>query len=150
MGKRRSLAVLLLLSALGLWSAAPAGAMGTVRVMQHDGTIRYYTDVTIHFRHDRLRLISHDGKGAIVIDRAACSYIGDIERCLPIDVMLDQDGALRPMDLAGGTIFVNNTDAVQELPLSSKQIPPHGILLSIKTKRGTYISLAGAIDEVVK
>jgi hypothetical protein len=148
MGKRHLVAALLLLSAFGLWCAAPASATGTVRVTQSDGTVRNYHDVTIHFKNDRLRLISADRKGTLIIDRAACSYIGEIERCLPIDAQLDQSGSVRPLDFDYGTIFVNPSSDVQTLPHSTTQLQPNGIILFLKTKHGTYVSAHGEIDEV--
>lgn len=150
MGKRHGIAVLLLLSALGLWCAAPAGATGTVRITKSDGTVKVYHDVTIHFTNNRLRLISGDRKGALIIDRAACSYVGNIERCLPIDAKLDQGGSTHPLDFESGTILVNTGDTPHTLRHSSQQLPPNGVVMLLQTKRGTFIALHGVIDEVQK
>jgi len=70
--------------------------------------------------------------------------------CLPTGGTLVQNGAVNPIGFKTGTIFLNLTDATQPLALSSTQVPPHSILLSLQTKRGTYINLNGSIDKVTK
>jgi hypothetical protein len=47
-------------------------------------------------------------------------------------------------------VYVNLTGAKQQLPLSSTQLPPQGILLSLRTKIGTIVNLSGEIDQVAK
>ena len=127
-----------------------ARAAGTVTIQQSDGTINNYSDVTIKIIHQSLYLTSADGKGTLIVNRAACSYQGQILVCLPTSVALVQSGATNPVDLATGTIYVNTTDTEQQLVLSSTKLPAHSVMLSITTKKGTYINSTGQIDQVVK
>ena len=150
MSIRQHVAGLLLVCAAAAACIAPAGATGTVRVQQNNGTAKLYENVTIHFRHGHLRLISSDGKGTLIIDHSACSFINEIERCLPLDVKLDQGGTVRALGLADGTVFVNDTDSVQQLTFSSHRLPPHSIYLTIRTQHGTYVTAKGAIDGSIK
>jgi hypothetical protein len=95
-------------------------------------------------------LTSVDGRGTIVINRAACAYEGDTLVCLPTAVTLVQSGTSQVVDLASGTIYANMTGQKQQLKYSSMQLPAHSILLSITTKKGTYLNLTGVIDMVKK
>ena len=63
---------------------------------------------------------------------------------------LERDGTTRSIDFTGGTIYVNPTRSTQQLTHSSTQLPPHGILFSIRTKIGTFVSLSGQIDGLVR
>lgn len=130
--------------------AAPAWAQGTVTIQHADGSLNTYQNVAIKVIHNALFVTSSDGKGTMVINRAACSYQGATYVCLPTGVTLVQSGSSQAIDLATGTIYANMTDEKQQLPLSSQQLAPHGILLSISTEKGTYISLTGVIDKVTK
>jgi hypothetical protein len=144
--------VLSLIAAVAVVLAAgvSAQAKGTARIEQSDGSSQTYSDVDIRVSNKTLRLTSADGKGVLVIDRAACSYVGDILRCLPYSMTLDQGGGAHPLDFAGGTVYLNLTTDKQQMPSSSAQLPPHGILLAIQTKIGTLITLSGLMDEVSK
>ncbi|HVA32625.1 MAG TPA: hypothetical protein VNG31_00665 [Candidatus Baltobacteraceae bacterium] len=128
----------------------PARASGTVSIQQSDGSVNSYSDVGIKVIRGALYLTTADGKGTLVINRAACAYQREIFVCLPTSVTLVQAGSAKPLDLATGTVYANRTDQPQPLALSSKRLPPHSILLSISTDRGTYISLSGTIDKVTK
>ena len=118
--------------------------------MQPDGTLETYTNVSIKILHNALYVTSQDGQGTLVITRAACSYQGAVMVCLPTGVTLVQSGEAKPLDLTTGTVYLNLTGDTQTLALSSQQLPPHSVLLSMSTKRGTYIALTGAIDSVTK
>jgi hypothetical protein len=135
---------------LVLASANPVLASGTIRSQESDGTIRVYHHVSINVVHRTLRITTQDGKGTLVINQAACSYVGLLERCYPSKISLEQGGATKPLDLKRGTIYVNTTGQNQQLPLSSQQLPPHGILLSITTMRDTYVTMTGKIDGLVR
>jgi hypothetical protein len=150
MSIRQHIAGLLLVCAAAAACIAPAGATGTVRVQQSDGTVKLYENVSIHFRHGHLRLTSADGKGTLIIDHSACSFINEIERCLPLDVKLDQDGAVHAMQLADGQVFVNSSDSTQQLTFSSHTMEPHSVYVTIRTQRGTYITAKGTIDGGIK
>ncbi len=138
-------AALLLLATI-----APALANGTLRAQESNGTVRVYHNVSIKVVHRTLRISSHDGKGTLVVNQAACSYVGVIERCFPERVSLEQGGSTRLIDLKNGTIYVNPTDETQQLPLSSQHIPRHGVVLEFNTQRGTYVSMTGTIDGLVR
>jgi hypothetical protein len=131
-------------------NSAIALASGTVRVQQNDGSVRNYPDVSLRIVHRTLRITSHDGKGTLIIDHAACSYVGELERCLPYGAKLQQSGKTRPITIVSGTIYFNPTSETQTLPLSSTRLVPRGILLSLRTKIGTYVSLSGKLDELIR
>ncbi len=130
--------------------AAPALATGTFRVQASDGSVRVYKDVSINLVHQTLRVTSADGNATFVINHAVCAYDGYLERCTPVKMSLERGGTIRSIDFTGGTIYVNPTRRNQQLPRSSTQLPPHGILLSIRSTNGTYVSLNGQIDGLVR
>jgi hypothetical protein len=146
----RNLGFLILAFAIvfGGWDAAYA--KGTVRVQQNNGSVQVYHDVTIRIAQKVLRVTTADGKGTLIIDKAACSFAGELQTCLPYSIKLDQGGSVKPLDFERGTVYVNLTDARQQLPYSSTQLPPQGILLSLRTKIGTIVNLTGEIDQVTK
>ena len=132
--------------------AAPAGATGLVRVQQANGSIQEYPNARIDYSPDAktLTITTADGKGTLVIDQAACSYVGDIYRCLLTHMSLTQTGQTKPLDFSNGTIYANTTDGNLNLPLSSQVVPPKGIVMALTTNAGTYISMTGTIDSGVK
>jgi len=129
----------------------PAQAKATVQIQQSDGSSQTYDDVSVKLvKNQALHLTTADGKGTLIINKAACSYIGEIQRCLPYSASLDQGGSTKPIDFKDGTAYANMTDQNQTLPLSSQQLPPRGIVMLLKTKIGTFISVKGTIDEVTQ
>jgi hypothetical protein len=121
-------------------------AMGTARVVQSDGVVREY-HVWLHvIDHRAVRITSADRRGTLMVGKAACSYLGEIERCLPDDIVLDQFGAKHSIAFTRGTEYLNRTDVAQQLPMSSTHVPPHGLLLVLLTVRGTYITVRGTVD----
>lgn len=131
-------------------TTAFAGATGTVMIRQNDGRVNVYKQVSIKVLHGALFLTSRDGKGTLVIHRAACSYQGKLLVCFATSASLVQAGKTSPLDLKTGTVYLNSTDAPQPLVLSSTKVPPHSIMLTLSTDRGTYIASDGRIDKVVK
>jgi uncharacterized membrane protein len=130
---------------------SPAAAEGVVRIQQNDGSVQVYSNVSIHLvKNKALTIATADGKGKLIVDKAACSYEGELQRCLLYGVWLDQGGTTKQVDLQQGTVYVNLTAEKQQLPLSSQQLPPKGIVLALSTKVGTYISLNGIIDGEAK
>jgi hypothetical protein len=129
---------------------APALATGTMRVQHHDGTVQTYTNVYIRILDNEMTLTSNDGKGTVVIGKAACTKVGELIQCLPYDATLEQNGNEARIPLASGTAWFNPTGTSQPLSLSSQSIPSHGVLMAIKTKSGTYVSLTGTVDEMKK
>jgi hypothetical protein len=145
--------ILASLCAFTAWLACattPAAPKGTMIVHRFNGNVNTYKNVAIKVLHGALYVTTDDGKGTLVIHRAACSYQGKILVCFPTSMSLVQTGKTQPLDLKTGTLYFNTTDEVQPLVLSSTKIPPHSMLGSLSTKRGTYASVNGRIDQVVK
>jgi hypothetical protein len=143
--KRLTVAVLLMGLAV-LCLATVAYAKGTVRVQQSDGSTQVYNDVTLHIVGQTLRITTQDGKGTLVITKAACSFEGDLMRCLPYELTLNQGGGDYSLDFKKGTLYLNLTATKQQLSASSTQVPPNGVLGLLLTKKGTIIAISGLID----
>jgi hypothetical protein len=138
------------LAAAFSFAAAPANATGTFLIQHGNGKVNVYKNVRINVIHGALYVTSADGKGTVVLNRAACSYQGKILVCLPTSVTLVQGGYAKAIDLKIGTVYLNDTDDPQPLALSSRKIPPDSLMVSFTTKSGSYVSLSGRIDGVVK
>jgi hypothetical protein len=138
------------LAALFGTSTLPALATGTMRVQHKNGTVQTYTDVYIRILDNEMTLTSNDGKGTVVIGKAACTKIGELIQCLPYDAMLEQNGNEARIALQSGTVWLNPTATNQPLSYSSQSLPSHGVLMAVKTKSGTYVSLSGIVDEIKK
>jgi hypothetical protein len=135
--------------ALALGATVPAQAAGIARVQHTDGKVEtYQVSIRIAKMNEMktMRISTLDGKGTLIIKQAACSAAGEIMRCFPYDIALDQDGSTKPINLQSGTLYVNSTDSPQQMPYSSAHIAPHSILLTLRTKLGTYINVDGQID----
>ena len=146
----RQLPIIVLSVALIFGVASAVDAKGTVRVQQSDGSTQVYNNVTLRIVGQTLRITSEDGKGTLVVTKAACSFEGDLMRCLPDELVLQQGGSEHTLDFQRGTIYYNNTAAKQQLSLSSTQVPPNGILGLLLTKKGTIIAVSGVVDAVSK
>jgi hypothetical protein len=129
---------------------AVASATGTINIQHKDGTINIYDDVTIKVFSGSLFLTSHDGDGTIVVTRAACSYQGKIIVCLPTSAALVQEGKSDALNLKSGTIYLNYADEDQPLARSSAKLPAHSIMLALTTRNGTFVTVRGRIDQVIK
>jgi hypothetical protein len=122
-------------------------ARGTAAITKSSGVVKTYDGVRIHMLGDSgLRITSPDGHGSLTIAHAACSFAGELRRCLPYRLMLDQHGVKHLIDVERGTLYLNTTGEPLQLPHSSTQIPPHSIVLAVETQRGTLISVTGQID----
>ena len=143
---RRIGVLLAVLATVAPVTASPVDAKGTVRVQQADGSARVYNDVTIKAGNKRLLITTADGKGTLIVNRAACTMTNNMMRCLPYTLILQQDGKTKPLDFQQGTVYINTSDAKQHLPLSSTEVPPNGILMAISTKIGTFVTLTGTLD----
>ena len=143
---------LALLALLACFTCIPiaAAAKGTMTIVQADGDKNTYSDVEIKVIHGALYMTSEDGKGTMVINRAACSHQGQLMVCYATSATLVQSGETSPLDFKRGTVYVNDTDDYQPLVMSTTKVAPHSIMLSFTTKRGTYVTLNGSIDKVVK
>jgi hypothetical protein len=136
---------------LAIAAAVPtiAQARGSVRIQQIDGRIEIYQGVRLKLTGDTLRVASADGVGTLVVSKAACTVVDELQRCLPYALILHQHGTHTIM-FDHGTVYFNTTNESHQLPHSSKTIPAGGVLALLKTHRGTYISITGRLDEVSK
>lgn len=138
-----------LLPFLGFFAIAPAGATGTVRIQQLDGTVRVYQNAVIRVKHNTIRVWTSDNKGTLVVDRAACSYVGEVQRCLPTTFSLVQNGQTKTIQLINGLVYFNLTGQAQALTGgSSGDLAAHYLMMQLHTMRGTSISVKGQIDEM--
>lgn len=140
----------LIFGAALLAPAAPAIATGTARIQLYDGSVKTYSNVKIFIRDESMAITSSDRQGTLVLGKAACTKIGELLRCLPYDATLLQSGQRMHIPLQSGTVWLNPSRTTLQLAHSSAQLPPRGVLLAIKTKRGTYVTLTGVVDEVQK
>ncbi|MGA7354040.1 MAG: hypothetical protein WBW76_01285 [Candidatus Cybelea sp.] len=127
-----------------------ASATGTINIQHKNGTNNIYDDVTIKVFSGSLFLTSHDGDGTIVVTRAACAYQGEIIVCLPTSAALVQEGTSNALNLKSGTIYLNYADQAQPLARSSAKLPAHSIMLALTTRNGTFVTVHGRIDQVIK
>jgi len=128
----------------------PANATGTVTIQQPDGSVKTYANVSIRANSSNLVLTSSDGKGTLVFGRASCTKVGELLQCLEYDATLFQNGERMHIALKNGTVWYNPSKTTQTLSHSSTQLPYRGILMSAESKKGTYVSLTGVVDEVIK
>ena len=126
-----------------------ASATGTINIHRNTGKINTYKDVEIKIFSGSLFLTSDDGNGTIVITRAACSYQGKVLVCYPTAAALVQDGQSDALNLKGGTLYFNDTGDAQPLSRSSARVPPNSVIATLSLNDGTFINVAGRIDEVV-
>ncbi len=143
------IAAALIITVCGLLPVA-LNAAGTIRIQHKNGTINRYTDVEIKVLSGSLFLTTDDGDGTIVITRAACAYQGKIIVCLPTLAALVQDGESSALNLKSGTLYLNYTADAQPLSRSSEKLPPDSAMLALTLKNGTFITLRGRIDQVIK
>ncbi len=129
---------------------ARASATGTARIQLPDGSVKTYTNVRIVIWSQSMALTSSDGKGTLVLGKASCTKVGELVRCLPWDATLFQNGQSMHIPLQSGTVWLNPDATNEQLSHSSTQLSPHAVILAIRTKRGTYVTLTGVVDEVHK
>ena len=85
--------------ALAAWLAlatAAAQATGTIIIQQSSGQSNTYDNVAIKILHGSLYLTTADGRGTLVISRAACSHQGEVMVCLATNATLVQSGHDEP------------------------------------------------------
>jgi hypothetical protein len=142
---RRAIAFIL----LSILAAPAADAKGIIRVQETNRPMQTYSGVVIHVvKGVRLTIRSADGKGVLTFDDGACSFVGEVRRCYLYGATLDQGGATRPLDINSGTLYVNLTGATQPLPLTSQRLAPNELLMALRTRIGTIITVTGTIDSV--
>jgi hypothetical protein len=128
-----------------------ASAKGTVRVQQANGSVQTYPNATFRVINKTLQIETQDKVGTLIITDAACSLgQNQILMCLPYSMELKQGGKTRPLDFDRGTIYFNKSSSKAQLSLSSTQLPPNGILGSLKSQRGTYVTFSGYLDQGAK
>jgi hypothetical protein len=125
-----------------------AFAKGTVRVNQQDGTVQTYSDTVIHVVGNTVRVSSPDNHDTLIVSHAACSFTGELQRCLPYRIRLHRNGTNHTICFDHGTVYMNLGDTAQQLPRASTQLPPNGVLMFVRTTRGTSIAVHGTIDKV--
>ncbi len=145
---RQALLAIAFLTGMTALQIGAASATGTARILQRDGTQKTYTNVRIAVRDQAMWITSSDGQGTLVFGKAACTKMDALLECLPYDATLYQNGQKRRIPLETGTVWINPTKAKLLLAHSSTHVPPHGVLLAVETKAGTYVTLTGVIDEV--
>jgi len=146
-GRRFAAAISAALAALALIGGA-ANAEGVTRIQQSDGSTHEYRHVNIRLAGQTLWLRSGDHRGVLEVASGACSFKGEIQRCLPYMTTLRQHGKTHQIALEHGTVYLNLTDAVHQLPHSSEQLGPHEVLVLLHTMRGTSVSVKGTLDTV--
>jgi hypothetical protein len=139
-------------AALAVGAGIPLGASasGAVLIQRAGQNPTTYSDAKVQIIHNTLNITSPDGKGTLIITRAACAYQGEILACLPTGVTLVQSGEVHALDLKTGMVYANMTDTTQQLSHSSMQLPPDGVMMTLQTQIGTFINLTGTIDKVTK
>lgn len=140
-------AAVIVLICIGL-SNSSAIAKGTVRIDQADGTDHLYTGSIIRLAGDTVRVFSPDSRDRLTISQTACSYIGEVKRCLPYKLTLRRNGTDHTIGFDHGAVYFNPSAVAQPLPRSSTQLPPNGVLVFVRTARGTSIAVHGTADRV--
>jgi hypothetical protein len=145
---RRILAFAVFLIEVLAVPVGPASATGTVVIAHPDGSESTYPNVRIIIWNQSMAITSSDGQGTVVLGKAACTKVGELVKCLPWDATLFQNGQKVHIALQSGTVWLNPSGTTQQLSHSSTELPPRGVLLAVRTKRGTYVTLTGVVDEV--
>ena len=131
-------------------SDVTADATGTAHIQWNSGAVQVFHNVKIQIVHQTLQVTSANGATTYIITHAACAYDGYYERCRPLSAKVERNGTTTPSEIASGTLYLNPTERALQLSHSSSQLPPHGVLAEIKTKRGNYLSLIGTIDSLTR
>jgi hypothetical protein len=130
--------------------ATAAGATGTTRVTQKDGKVQEYPGTRFTVAGHALTLVSPDGKGALRIAIVNCVKTGEIHRCEPGGAEYLENGQIRALDITSGSLYFNTTGEKQTMSYSSTQIPPYGVIMTVQTAKGTFISATASIDGLKK
>ena len=148
--RRIRYALLASVAVLGIALAAGnvANAEGQTDVQQSDGSSQTYRHVHMRLDGRTLFLSSPDRKDVLEVSSDACSYAGDVQRCLPFATTLHRHGRTHTIALSRGTVYLNLGSDVAHLPHSSRALGPHQVLVHLHTRRGTFISAQGTLDGV--
>jgi hypothetical protein len=131
-----------------VFATGAANAEGTARIQQSDGSIKVYRDVRLVLTRWTLWVRTADRQGVLEVVSQACSFENQIQRCLPFKLTLHQAGKRLPIALEYGTVYMNFSDAVHRLPHVADRLGPGEALVLLRTRRGTYVSVAGRLDGV--
>jgi hypothetical protein len=121
-------------------------AEGITRVEQRDGSFKVYRHVYISLDGQALRLRSADRKAVLEVVSDACSFTGQLMRCLPYKTTLRQFGESHDIAVEHGTVYLNLTQSEHRLPHSADKLGPLQVLVLLHTMRGTYVSVQGSLD----
>jgi hypothetical protein len=135
-----------LLAALTLALTAPALATGTLRIQQHDGTVKTYSGVIMKVANKTLTLTSADKVSTVAISGADCAPDGSLVRCTGGGFSLRQDGQKHIVPFRSATFYFNPTGDDQQLPLSTTKIGARSVIFAVQTAKGTYITGDGKLD----
>jgi hypothetical protein len=127
---------------------ALAGAEGMTRIQQSDGTVQTYDHVTIEVHGHELRLHSPDRHDTLYVESDACTYVNEMQRCLPYATVLHRRGERDPIALERGTVYLNLSDVGRPPLHSAELVPPHSVLVLLRTARGTFVTVSGTVDMV--
>jgi hypothetical protein len=131
-------------------STSEAQASGTVFVQHVPGNRVEYTDVPFTIGKHTLKVTSPDGKGVLAISIIGCEKAGNVHRCLPGGAEYRENGAVRALNITGGTLYFNMTKQTQQLALSTTHVPAGGVVFALHTAHNTYISASAKIDGLNK
>jgi hypothetical protein len=137
----------LIVIAFMLGLSAPALATGSVRIQQRDGSVQTYTGVTLKVANKTLTLISADKVSTVVISGASCAHDGAIVHCAGGRFTFLRDGIKHTVAFKTATFYFNLTDQDQVLSLSTTKIAAHSVIFAVQTKKGTYITGNGKLDQ---
>ncbi len=125
---------------------APAAAIGTIRIQQADNSVTTYTGVHMRIVNNTLTITSADNVSTVVIAGANCDKSSDLIRCNGGSISLHQDGT-HPIPFRSATFYFNMTDQDQQLPLSTLKVGPHSVIFVAHTKKGTFLTGSGTLDQ---
>ena len=149
-GLRAGLGVVASVGLFLIATAARADADGVTRIQQSDGTVQTYPDARLRLRGNTLWVTSADHRGVLQVVNGACSFAGELQRCLTDTVTLHQHGSTHVIAVEHGTVYLNLSAAAQQLPHSGQQLAPQSVLVAFRTVRGTFVSVRGQLDEATK
>ncbi len=127
-----------------------ADAHGTTRIQQSDGSVQVYRDAHLRLVGNTLWITSADHRGVLQVVNGACSFAGELQRCLTDAVTLHQHGRVHTIAVEHGTVYLNLSDAAQALPHSGQELAPQNVLVAFRTAHGTFVAVRGSLDEVPK
>jgi hypothetical protein len=127
-----------------------ADANGVTRIQQSDGTVQVYNDARLTLVGKTLEIRSADHRGVLEVVNGACSFVGELQRCLTDTVTLRQHGQVHTIAIDHGTVYLNLSDTAQQLRHSGKRLGPKNVLVAFRTARGTFVSVRGSLDQVPK